>query len=239
MSDERHHRRQPSTPRLRILCDFDGTICPVDTTDALLEALADPAWLEVERDWANGRIDARTCMTRQTRLLRGTWEDVHRALAGFAIDPDFHRFATSCAREGHDLVVVSDGFAQVIARLLGEAGAALEVRANRLVRWSDGAWSLEAPFGTPACAGGQAHCKCLSLPPRRWTTIVVGDGRSDLCVARRADLVLARDGAQGPSRLLQACREEGLPHRAFRSFADVIAAVDDWRRTEARACASA
>jgi len=33
---------------MRIICDFDGTITPQDTTDRVLEALADPAWRELE-----------------------------------------------------------------------------------------------------------------------------------------------------------------------------------------------
>jgi 2,3-diketo-5-methylthio-1-phosphopentane phosphatase len=239
MKDQQHLASAPPARRLRILCDFDGTISPVDTTDALLEALASPEWLEVEQDWAAGQIDSRTCMMRQARLLRGGWEDVHRVLDGLAIDPHFGRFAEFCSRAGHHLLVVSDGYEQAIARLLGAPADDVEVRANRLVRGSDGQWSLEAPFGAAACHGWQAHCKCLSLPPQRWRTIVIGDGRSDLCVARRADLVMARDTDEGPSRLLQACRDEGLPHRAFRSFADVIEAVAAWSEREVASCASA
>jgi 2-hydroxy-3-keto-5-methylthiopentenyl-1-phosphate phosphatase len=234
------HDPAPGLPgeRLRILCDFDGTVSPVDTTDALLDALADPEWREVERDWSAGLIDARTCMTRQARLLRGGWGDVQAVLDGLRVDPDFVRFASLCAARGDHLLVVSDGYEQAITRLLAPLGVPFEVRANRLVRWSDGHWSLEAPFGSPLCRSAQSHCKCLSLPPARWKTVVIGDGRSDLCVARRADLVLARDGEDGPSALLQACRDEKLPHRPFRGFADVIEAVAGRNAARAVPCAS-
>jgi 2-hydroxy-3-keto-5-methylthiopentenyl-1-phosphate phosphatase len=47
-----------------------------------------------------------------------------------------------------------------------------------------------------------------------------GDGVTDLCHARKADLVFAR------SRLLEECRAEGLPHVELRDFSDVITEME-------------
>ena len=41
---------------MRIICDFDGTITRQDSTDLVLEALADPAWRELQADWLAGRL---------------------------------------------------------------------------------------------------------------------------------------------------------------------------------------
>ena len=48
----------------------------------------------------------------------------------------------------------------------------------------------------------------------------VGDGVTDLCPARKADLVFAR------SRLLEECRAEGLPHVELRDFSDVVTELE-------------
>jgi 2-hydroxy-3-keto-5-methylthiopentenyl-1-phosphate phosphatase len=48
---------------------------------------------------------------------------------------------------------------------------------------------------------------------------LVGNGASDLCAARVADLVLARD------TLAALCRAEGIPHVAWRDLAEVRAAL--------------
>ena len=53
----------------KILCDFDGTICAPDATDAILERLAAPQWRDIERDWRAGLIGSRECMSRQIALV--------------------------------------------------------------------------------------------------------------------------------------------------------------------------
>ena len=56
---------------------------------------------------------------------------------------------------------------------------------------------------------------------------MVGDGRSDFCVAGRADLVLAKGS------LLDHCIEADLPHFAFADFAEATDILAGWleRRT--------
>lgn len=206
----------------QILCDFDGTIALEDVTDTVLAALAAPAWLDIERDWAAGRIGSRACMTAQVALLRGEWPDLDRVVDAIAIDPHFPDFAAFCAGRGMPVTVVSDGLDYAINRILAREGLVLPVRANRLRRGAGGTWSLDTPYASRACEAEAAHCKCLSLSaPPGTATIVVGDGRSDVCVASRADFVFAKDLPGGPSTLLRHCREQNLPHLAYETFADV------------------
>ena len=56
----------------------------------------------------------------------------------------------------------------------------------------------------------------------RMLTIMVGDGRSDFCVAGRADLVLAKGS------LLQHARANDLPHYAFETFEEATALLARW-----------
>ena len=199
----------------QILCDFDGTIALDDATDAVLSALADPAWLAIERDWAAGRIGSHACMTGQVGLLRGDWPDLDRVVDAIAVDPHFATFAAWCASQDLPVTVVSDGLDYAISRILAREGLALSVRANRLRRGVGGTWSLDTPFASNACVSDAAHCKCLSLSaPAGTFTVVVGDGRSDVCVADRADFVFAKALPGGPSTLLKHCREKELPHLA-------------------------
>jgi 2-hydroxy-3-keto-5-methylthiopentenyl-1-phosphate phosphatase len=60
----------------------------------------------------------------------------------------------------------------------------------------------------------------LSGPGR--VNILVGDGRSDFCVATRADLTFAK------SALLDFCRIEKIPHIEHSEFGDIV----DWLRNQ-------
>jgi 2,3-diketo-5-methylthio-1-phosphopentane phosphatase len=221
----------------QILCDFDGTIALEDVTDAVLAALAAPEWLAIEREWAAGRIGSRACMTAQVALLQGGWSDLDRVIDAVAIDPHFPAFAAYCAERHLPLTVVSDGLDYAITRILMREGLDLLVRANRLRRGPGGTWSLDTPFASRACATEAAHCKCLSLSaPPGTVSIVVGDGRSDVCVAGRADFVFAKAFPEGPSTLLRHCREQNIPHLAYETFTDVTAGL---KALEGRAGSSA
>ena len=57
---------------LSISCDFDGTITRSDTIDAILEQFALPQWLDVEAEWAAGKIGSRECLAQQAQYLRVT-----------------------------------------------------------------------------------------------------------------------------------------------------------------------
>jgi len=210
---------------LEILCDFDGTIAPIDTVDFLLERLADPAWRLLEDQWTRGEIDSRECMTAQVALLRGGWLAIHRELEEVRLDPSFAAFAAWCRTTRIPLRVVSEGIEQVIVHLLQREGVLVdEVWALRLSERSNGALELSLPArGATLC--GAALCKCASVttdisPPFR---VLIGDGRSDFCISRRADLVFAC------SKLAIHCEQNDIPFVPFLGF-DAVRSLLQQRR---------
>lgn len=210
----------------RVFVDFDGTIAPVDTTDLLLERFAAPAWRQIEDDWKAGRIGSRECLVRQIDLVRASEREMHEFVAGIDIDPGFPGFARLCQRLGHSVTVVSDGLDRTIAAVLARHGLELPFYANRL-EWRGGdRWRLAFPHARSDCQALSGNCKCQFTEgePRR-LRVVVGDGRSDFCVAGRADLVLAK------SALLDHCRATAVPHFAFADFHEASRLMADWLET--------
>ena len=207
---------------MRIICDFDGTITPQDTTDRVLEALADPAWRELEAQWVAAEITASDCMRRQVALIRGSQEELDAVLDDAALDPGFRDFVVWAERRDLPVAVVSDGVDYFITRILGRHGLGhLPVVANRLVG-RPGAWRLEQPWTRAGCAAGSGVCKCDVTGPwtgDRPTTIYVGDGRSDFCVSGRADLLFAK-GA-----LADYAAARGQAFLPFETFHDVTRAL--------------
>ena len=207
---------------MRIICDFDGTITPQDTTDRVLEALADPAWRELEARWIGAEITASECMRRQVALIRGGQHELDAVLDDAALDPGFGDFVAWAERRGLPVSVVSDGVDYFITRILGRHGLAhLPVVANRLAG-KPGAWRLEQPWARKGCAAGSGVCKCEVTGPwggDRPTTIYVGDGRSDFCVSGRIDLLFAK-GA-----LADYAAARGQAFLPFDTFHDVTHAL--------------
>lgn len=203
--------------QIHFALDFDGTVCPLDTTDFLLESFADPAWLDIEAEWKEGRISSRECLARQAALLRFSPEQLVEALSGIRLDPWFIPFVTAAWLRGASVSIVSDGFDRLIVPLLHAHGIDLPVTSNRLEPLGGARWQAGFSNAGERCASGT--CKCAAVPGNR-RVVLVGDGRSDFCLARKADFVLAK------GELARFCLREGIAHQPIRDFSDALAFLD-------------
>jgi 2-hydroxy-3-keto-5-methylthiopentenyl-1-phosphate phosphatase len=216
-------RPVPPAAQSQFWIDFDGTISSQDVLDELISRYAvDDSWKLLERRWQDGDIGSRDCLIGQFDLVRITPPELDALLNRMVLDPgavtlfrllDLHRVP---------VVILSDCVDFFIRRILRRYGFShLEVRSNTAV-FADGGLRLYCPHENSACTFGAAHCKCASMdalgqPDRR--SIYVGDGRSDLCASRKADLVFAKSVL---TRLLDA---EKIPYRAYTTLHDVAATL--------------
>jgi 2-hydroxy-3-keto-5-methylthiopentenyl-1-phosphate phosphatase len=207
--------------RLTALLDFDGTIAPDDATDRLLERFAVPEWRNIETEWQAGRMTSRECMGRQAAMLRATPGQLDAEIGTIQIDPGFCGFVSHCRRHDVDVRIVSDGFDRVVRTVLERAGVSVPFFANTL-EWQGGnRWRLALPHARSDCRSGAANCKCAH-GALGGACVVVGDGRSDFCMAVRARFVIAK-GA-----LAEFCGARGLAHASFRNFDDATRCLAEW-----------
>jgi len=213
-----------------VYVDFDGTIAPADPTDALFDRFCDPSWRDIEREWQEGRCTSQVCMAQQVDLLRATPGAIDRLLATVAIDPQFPAFVDLCRRWDLRVVVVSDGLDRVVGSVLRTAGMRLPFFANRLEWLGGDRWKLAFPFARRDCTASLGNCKCghRASGKQRGLEIMVGDGRSDFCIAETSHLVLAK------GRLAQYCRSNKVSHRAIEDFSDATAFLAGWLARTAR-----
>lgn len=204
------------------IVDFDGTISVRDTTDSILQRFAEPGWEEIEAEWVAGRIGSRECMAQQAGLLRVSPDVLDTFVDGLEIDWSFAAFVRLCQRQDVPVTVVSDGLDRTIHRLLHRAGlGGLPVVANHLEFIGGDRWRLSSPHADPSggCASGTCKCRVtgnLSRP----LTLLVGDGRSDFCLASQADMVFAKNSLVGH------CRENGIPHQVFDDFSEAVGLLE-------------
>jgi 2-hydroxy-3-keto-5-methylthiopentenyl-1-phosphate phosphatase len=191
-----------------VLVDFDGTACPTDVSEALLEAFGEPGWHALDQAVERGEIGLRECVDRQVAMLRGTDDEMLAfALERFSIDPTFPSFVAWAGGVGLPIVVVSDGFGFHVRPMLEAAGlGSIEVLGNEL-QDEDGDGRLGHPHGHPVCMGC-GTCKMLSavrLRGRHGPVAFVGDGLSDRYGALYSDVVFAK------RTLVRLSRQDGVP----------------------------
>ena len=203
----------------RVFIDFDNTITCGDVLDGIIEKFAlDDRWRALEESWASGRIGARACLEGQMDVLRASWPDLAQHLEGVRLDPGFAALRDLLRRERVELTVVSDNFDLFVGHILQQRGLGdvayranhLEIAADRLLP--------SFPFANPDCPDC-AHCKKIHfLPPHSDArqVIFIGDGRSDICPARHADIVFAKTG------LLSYLRDAKIPCLAYDDLTGVV-----------------
>jgi 2,3-diketo-5-methylthio-1-phosphopentane phosphatase len=209
--------------RWHIFADFDGTITLDDTTDAILRQFASDEWEKVEARWLTGLIGSRQCLVEQVALIQAEEAVIDRFASQFTIDPYFPKFVDACARFDLPLTIVSDGFDRIVRSTLNRYGlGTLPIKANCLHHRGGGRWALDFPNGQSSCRSLSGTCKCAvsrfasaGLGDDRDLRLLIGDGRSDHCLADDADFVFAKAG------LKKYCRLRNIPHRPFHSFAEV------------------
>lgn len=213
-----------------VYVDFDGTIAPTDPTDTLFDRFCDPSWRDIEREWQQGRRTARACMAQQVDLLRATPEAVDQLLHTVNIDPKFPGFVDLCRRWDLRVVVLSDGLDRIVGHVLRAAGMDLPFFANRLEWLGGDRWKLDFPFARGDCNASLGNCKCSHRPSgaHRSLEIMVGDGRSDFCIAESSQLVLAK------GQLATHCRSKKVPHWPIEDFSDATMFLAGWLASNAR-----
>lgn len=199
-----------------IICDFDGTITPVDTTDALLARFALPGWENVEKEWLTGAITSRECMKRQIAMIRTDRRELDAFIDTFELTPGFTEFVDFCAQNSLNLYIVSDGIDHTINRVLSNHGLSnLPVIANHLIITDQG-YELTFPFAKDGCKFGMCKCNIMGMVSGR--IVVIGDSHSDRCIAERASTVYVMRGKP----LEWYCKGEGIAHILFADFHDIL-----------------
>lgn len=208
-----------------LIVDFDGTISKSDTIDALLEKFADDRWQQYEQDWLDGKIDAVECMSSQLALVKAdniALESFFRSIELDRSFRDFHAFAKHFAH----VVIASDGLDHAIKISMQHARfPELPVFANHLTFDPQGI-RMTFPNRQPDCAGGNGNCKCAVAKAQRAfpaeKVVLIGDGKSDACLAGKADVVFAK------GKLVTHCLTNHIPFIPFSTFDDVLATLKTW-----------
>lgn len=201
----------------KVFFDFDNTISNIDVIDAFLEKFAtNSSWIELEKKWQQGEIGSEDCLRGQLSICQLNQKELTNFLDLVKIDPVFGKLISFLRQNRIFYAVVSDSFEFFIKYILEKNNINdMPIYANKLDIIS-GKVSLSFSNKGTGC-GKCANCKKekLSLGPAK-KTIYIGDGLSDMCVAKYCDIVFAKD------KLLKFGKEQKYNWIEFKGMFDIL-----------------
>ncbi len=213
-----------SAKKIKIFCDFDGTVTIGDVGDFFFSTFTRQQSLDAVELWEAGKIDSREMYLRTVDLLQLTPQEYENFLDQQQLDPYFPMFVQQCQQFNIPVTILSDGLDFYINPLLARHGLAhLQVYANEMHWNGHGKFEIKFPFYDHTC-GYCANCKGYQLRRLRQPDdmmVFIGDGLSDLCGVKEADLVLAKDV------LASYCDQKKITYIPYQNFADLLTWLKD------------
>jgi 2-hydroxy-3-keto-5-methylthiopentenyl-1-phosphate phosphatase len=222
------HTAPPSTTPLShvlVLLDYDGTVTTEDCIAVTLQHFVGDAWLPLEEAARRGELSHADCLRQQLGMLRAPRREIITTMVAAATPRvGFARFVAALTAGGARVVIVSAGLrAAIDAVWQRDALPPVNVYASELLSDAGAGYDIAYSeyFGDcPSC--GPGNCKSGVLHRLRCegdAVFAFGDGVSDLCLAREADFVFARDS------LAVLCRAAGIDYHGLSTYDTALAAV--------------
>jgi 2-hydroxy-3-keto-5-methylthiopentenyl-1-phosphate phosphatase len=198
-----------------VLCDFNGTIVDRDMLDFLASTTnrdAEGAPLQLEGGY-------RTDISRRARALCMDRDEAERRIeGGIHFDDTFPAFERACVRANIEILILTSGIQELVARYLALRNVFVPVIGNTAEIRPDG-WLVQFRDDSPAGIDKRGFVE--RFRQERRSCVVVGDDRSDFEAALAADVVYAKSDS-ALERYLMECKRAFRP---FRRFADIL---DRW-----------
>lgn len=222
---------------IKIFTDFDGTITLQDVGDAMFERFGGEQCKEIIQAYRDETLSAVECFRRECEACNNVdVAELNSFLDGQEIDAAFIDFVRYCRARKFECTILSDGMDYYIQRILDRYGIGdvpfyanmlhlLPVAGTSFVKFEP-----QFPYTDEVCD----RCACckrnhlLALSGDDDVIVFVGEGYSDRCPAKFADVIFAKD------ELLNYCREENIPCYEYRTFADILQRLEVLQRTGAR-----
>ncbi|MHB8137646.1 MAG: MtnX-like HAD-IB family phosphatase [Smithellaceae bacterium] len=199
-----------------VISDFDGTICKVDMGSEVLCRFTKTSWNDLEGKYIKGSMGSRAAYEKISPLMEANREDMRKfVLAKGKLTRGFLPFYRLCKNKGLDMKILSDGLDFYIQCILENKGLGdIEFYSNVAEFDDHNSVTIKFPEMNALC-GRCGTCKNSILNSFRLQyeqIIYIGDGHSDWCPSRAADLVFAK------GVLLAQYRRENIPCIPFDDF---------------------
>lgn len=199
-----------------VICDFDGTVSRRDVGHEVLKYFSGSRWVEIDRAYCKGEIGSMDAYSIIASFIKIDPDELLSFLDRHSeLDPGFKAFYRFCVDAGMGFKIVSDGLDFYIREILSRHGlAGIDFYANNLVIGPDHSVAINFPHSNGECRKcGTCKSNILAALKDRYSRVIyIGDGYSDVCPARSADVVF------GKKTLHLKCLENGKSCTLYRTF---------------------
>ncbi len=209
--------------RLKIFCDFDGTISTNDVwINTISRFVSDKQkFNSILEELNSGEIGTRETGIRQLELVENfSTEKLSKYLIDESIDEHFKDFVDFCIANDFKLNILSGGWDYYINNILKREKIFVETYSTKML-WDENTGKLETEF-----TYGDDYCTLCETCKRNILingtndldneiSVYIGDGSSDFCVSGFADIVFAK------GRLASYCWKNNITYFEYKNFLDI------------------
>ena len=207
---------------IRVFCDFDGTVSIQDVGEQFFRNFAGLKADQSIHRLLKSEITMQEWLTELCEVIPSiNQKEFLDFVDQFVIDPHFTEFVRFCQEREIPLMVLSDGLDAYVERVLANANLKnLPFFANHAEFVNvNGREKLAVSFPyTDAECNSCGNCKrnhILNGSANEDIIVYIGDGYSDRCPVRYADIVFAK------RQLIKHCQEQNITYVEFNHFGDV------------------
>lgn len=219
-------------PRLKIFCDFDGTVTKNDVwVNSLGKFIKDKDnFQKVCYEFDNALITARECIRRELDLVEDfDFDKFNEDVDKEELDIYFKNFLSYCSDNNDEIFLISEGLDYYINRILKREGLEhLKLYCNKMKFHQDKngeiKLSCDFPWSDEVCSYcGMSKRNILITNTNDYDneiSVLIGDGTSDFCAASYADIVFAK------RKLASYCWKNNITYFEYSNFKDIINKIE-------------
>ncbi len=203
-----------------VVADFDGTVARRDVGFDFFVHFSGGRNSELVSIWKSGKLSTRECLRREVALVTVNKNEINSFLDKFELDPGFGDFAALCKAEDVQLAIASEGLDFYIEYLLKRHKFAHIPAASNKAVFEGACLRIEFPYDNGDCRNC-GNCKAERIRDLKnahgngCRVVFIGDGYSDACATRAADVVFAKRD------LKKYCDNNKLEYHDYENFFDV------------------
>jgi 2,3-diketo-5-methylthio-1-phosphopentane phosphatase len=216
--------------KLKIFCDFDGTVTQNDVwVNSLGKFIKDrKKFAEVCSQFSQCQITARECLLKELELVEDfSIDKFNLYLNDEKLDDYFNDFMEYCRINKYQIFILSEGLDFYIKFIFQKYNISLPFFSNKL-KTSDNNGKIklgcEFPYSDETCNWcGVSKRNIILTNTNEYdneVSVFIGDGISDCCAANYSDIVFAK------KELASYCWKNNITYFEYKNFSDIIKKIE-------------